>query len=155
MSFHFPFQLSVLGDPRVRGYVHSSFNGAASVALDYCTHALASLHHEGKVNLSAEPSSWYIGLVWHDSEEPAEVLDVFQYHDYQSWPGNPDVHNFIVRNGIYVPEAAISCTEGILLLGQEEQLRRKTTSLEEYFNTALALETVNSFFGYSSLPKLI
>lgn len=146
MTFHSPFQLSFLGSPRVRGYVHSSFNDGAKAALDYCTQALASLHRDGKINLSAEPVSWYIGLVWHDSEEPAAVLDVFQYHNYQGWPGNPDIHNFIVHNEIYVSEAAISCSEGILLLGQEEQLRRKTNSLEQYLNTTLSLEKVNSFF---------
>ncbi|MBI2102292.1 hypothetical protein HYT55_00495 [Candidatus Woesearchaeota archaeon] len=142
MSFLSTFRLSLFGEPRVRGYVHDSQSGDTQSVQRYCTTSLAFLHQQGMINLSASPASWYIGLVWYDSSSSADVLDLFHFSNYQGWPGNPDVRNFVVHHGVYQP-GPITCTQGIILLGQEEQLRRRTSSLEHYLQQTVDLDLIN------------
>lgn len=142
MPFLSTFRLSLLGEPRVRGYVHDSHGGDTQSVQKYCTDSLASLHQRGMIHLSADPTSWYVGIIWRDASTSADVLDLFQFSNYHEWPGNPDVRNFVVHHGVYQP-GPITCTQGIILLGQEEQLRRRTSSLEQYLQTTLNLNSVN------------
>jgi len=144
MTFQPPLSLTIDDNLLVRGYVHSSYMDSATSVADSFRSSLTTLLKEGRIELSYEPVSWLVGILWQDLTGNEKIVDFFHFSDYSGWPGNPDVSNYVVRNGVYVPGTSITCTEGLLLLGMEEQLRRGTKSLEEYCKTPLDLNQVNS-----------
>lgn len=140
MTFQSSLSLNIQDRPLVRGYVHSSYSDVDSVS-DRFHYFLSSLSRQGYIESPHDPASWFVGILWQDQGD--KTVDFFQFSNYSGWPGNPEVSSYVVRNGLCVPGASISCTEGLLLLGMEEQLRRGTKSLDEYVNTPLDLWKVN------------
>lgn len=91
------------------------------------------------------------GALWSDAKVPAEdkVLDLFGYNDTRVWPGNPDVHSYVFRNGEPSLRNPITCGDTMIVLGLEEEYRRNTHNLKEYMRTpprltraTLGLETL-------------
>jgi len=70
-----------------------------------------------------------IAAVW-NNEEP--MIDFFKFCNGDKWPGNPEMYNYVFRSGIYRPEAAVTCGDGLIILGVEEQDRRRAHSLRVY-----------------------
>lgn len=74
---------------------------------------------------------YIIALFWGNNSD--KIVDVFRYSDIDEWPGNPNVESFILKNGIYQPDNhEISCGDGTIIIGKEEQYRRKTKDLEDF-----------------------
>ena len=72
-----------------------------------------------------------VSILWGD--KGLKVADVFGYAKIDAWPGNPEVYNWVIKNGVYRPdETCITCANSIRMLGMEETARRGTKSLEEY-----------------------
>ena len=71
------------------------------------------------------------------------MVDLFGFSDLDSrlvpikLPGNPDVDNYVFRNGVYTPERkTIVCGDGLIVLGAEEEYRRQETkNLAEYLRS--------------------
>ena len=143
MTFQHSLSLNIQDRPLVRGYVHSSYADSTVSAVDCFRSSLTSLSRQGYIESPHNPASWFVGIFWQDQQHNGRTIDFFQFSNYSGWPGNPEVSSYVVRNGLCVPGASISCTEGLLLLGMEEQLRRGTKSLDEYCKTPLDLASVN------------
>ncbi len=76
---------------------------------------------------------WIIGMLWSDNGEV--VTDLFAYSGINSevWPGNPDVSNWVVRQGIYrKDEKILTCGDTLMALGFEEAYRRTTKDFGAY-----------------------
>ncbi len=144
MTFQHSISLNIQDHPLMRGYVHSSYADDAAFIPAHFHSSLASLSRQGYIESPHNPASWFVGILWQDKKEGHRTIDFFQFSNYTGWPGNPNVSSYVVRNGLCVPGASMTCTEGLLLLGMEEQLRRQTRSLEEYLKTPLDLWEVNS-----------
>jgi len=84
--------------------------------------------------------NWYsfvIGIVWGDESNGDKVMDLFGYRGLKEWSGNPDVDLWVIRNGIYVPDISTTCGESLVVLGKEEEFRKGTKDLDEYFKKPL------------------
>ncbi|HLD39217.1 MAG TPA: hypothetical protein VJB05_02815 [archaeon] len=74
-------------------------------------------------------------MLWGDNGD--RVAEVFGYGhvDKKDWPSNPEIYNWVFRNGIHQPKKRqISCGDTLIVLGKEESVRRRTSSLGEYWN---------------------
>jgi len=80
---------------------------------------------------SEENLQYSIGIVWGDIDNDQKACDLFGYSGIEEWPGNPDVPLWVFRNGVLVKDLE-SCGDSLILLGLEEQHRRKCKNLEEY-----------------------
>ncbi len=143
MTFQHSVSLNIQDRPPIRGYVHSSYSDRADSVSDFFHFSLASLSRQGYIESPHNPASWFVGILWQDQQHNGKTIDFFQFLNYTGWSGNPNVSSYVVRNGLCVPGASVTCTEGLLLLGMEEQLRRGTKSLDEYCRTPLDLWKVN------------
>lgn len=86
-----------------------------------------------------DDASFLIAILWGD--DGVKVADVFGYAKTEEWPGNPEVSNWVFRDGVYLPNPNyITCSNSIRMLGMEENARRGTKSLEEYMK-------LNPFLG--------
>jgi hypothetical protein len=77
---------------------------------------------------------YVISVLWGNVKTQEKIMDIFGFSDTSPWPGNPDVSSYIMKNGIIRKENPIACGDSVILLGNEESLRRKCGSLEEYLN---------------------
>lgn len=83
-----------------------------------------------------------IAVLWGflgSSKTKHKMIDVFGFHGLnRNWPGNPDVSNFVMDNGIFRPlektTDVTTCGDTIMLLGKEEEYRRRTQNLDFYLN---------------------
>ena len=85
---------------------------------------------------------WMITIMWGDIKTKDKMIDWFGYNDIgDTWNGNPAISSWVTRNGILQPRSAqehqgITCGEGIMILGIEEEHRKESTSsLEEYVHS--------------------
>lgn len=76
-----------------------------------------------------------LGYAWGDRKTNQKVIDLFGFNDINDWPGNPDVSAYVVRNGVLIRDELICCGDALILLGREEEHRRKKESLEDYMST--------------------
>jgi hypothetical protein len=89
---------------------------------------------------------YFISLLWSNKKRD-QLMDFFVYSDLQKdWGGNPDVAVWQVINGMWRKDENITCGEGLILLGEEEKLRRNTNNLAEYLEKTVDLKTLNRFF---------
>src|SRR3989344_2642304 len=84
--------------------------------------------------------NYAILVLWGDLNNQQKVIDVFGFSGINPWPGNPDVSTLVFRNGIYSPLEHTTCGDTLILLGKEEEYRRTTTSLENYFREPLKIK---------------
>jgi len=84
-----------------------------------------------------ENPQFLLALFWADSgDKMVDVLGYSQPDKGAKWPGNLEVSGWIFRNGIYEPEeVGITCTDGIIIAGREEELRRSCMDIDQYLDT--------------------
>ena len=145
MPFHAFFTLSSPGFS-VRAYIHTaglSIYGENPVeaAREYLEHAVAHRARKGRL----EHSAYGIGILWGDERKNEKNIDLFGYQlgasvlESELWKSNPEVQSWTTRNGIYFPSTEITSEEGLILLGKEGELRRMTSSLEDYMSRSAAI----------------
>lgn len=138
-SLKFFAQIRMLqeGEQKGRLYLHNS--GILSYGTDPVRRAktefnLATtiLHSQGK------HYPWVIGILWGKGEEP--IVDLFVYsglNGIMDWPGNPDVDYGHFQSGKFTKDAkGLTCGDGLVALGKEENYRRTCRSLEHYLAEA-------------------
>lgn len=78
-----------------------------------------------------EPDDFLIMALWGDDGQ--QIAEVFGYFGINPWPGNPEVNSWVFKDGIYHPKQRnICCGETLIVLGREEEARRKSPSLQHY-----------------------
>lgn len=87
-------------------------------------------------------ADYLVGIIWGDTHSQESVVDFFGYQDINGWPGNPAVYSWVMRNGNYSSDKYITCGDGLILLGMEEDLRRRM-SRELYETTHVDLIELN------------
>ncbi|MHA2061595.1 MAG: hypothetical protein ACW963_04815 [Candidatus Sifarchaeia archaeon] len=91
--------------------------------------------------MTGEGLDYFIAISWGENKE--KILDIFGYSELSNWKSNPEVKNWVVRNGIISQDRSITCGEGLILLGREEEHRLKTMNLEEYLSVPLDIREIN------------
>ena len=138
--------------PTFRAYVHRSglkesfyspTDEKEEISLDEkALMHMSDIYDEGKnggVDLSK--FQFVLSLIWGNKGD--KMVDLFGFSDLDSrlvpikLPGNPDVDNYVFRNGVYTPERkTIVCGDGLIVLGAEEEYRRQETkNLAEYLRS--------------------
>ena len=116
----FTKQMSLnLGLP-VRAYVHET---SETEELD----TGVTRHVQSKM---ANGFDYMLMILW--GNDGSNMVDCFGYGGMSEWPGNPDVDGWLYRSGVLVRDMPITCGDGLILLGREEEYRRTTSSLREY-----------------------
>jgi len=78
-----------------------------------------------------EPDDFLIMALWADNGK--QIAEVFGYFGTNPWPGNPEVNSWMFSDGIYQrEERQICCADTLIVLGREEEARRKTPDLKSY-----------------------
>ncbi len=91
----------------------------------------------------ARKGDYFISILWGDSDKN-KLVDMFVYSDLkENWESNPDVSSWFIKNGVWTKENPLTCGEGIILLGEEEKLRRKTKCLDIYLQMNVDLKKLN------------
>ena len=130
--------------PPVRAYVHKAgfeevYHGDVGEARSYL---MRNLNH-GPVQMF--DFNYLIAAVWGDPQGN-KVIDFFGYSDVPSkknWPGNLDVSDWNIVNGLFVPRYKAfssglikvepkTCEDTTIVLGAEGVYRRKSKSLDEF-----------------------
>lgn len=76
---------------------------------------------------------YFNSILW--AENGKRIIDFFGYYGTKGdWNANPEIHSWVIYKGIWTRENPITCGEGIILLGEEEKLRRRTKNIEEYLS---------------------
>ncbi|MBU0466364.1 MAG: hypothetical protein KKF39_01665 [Nanoarchaeota archaeon] len=72
------------------------------------------------------------------------IIDVFGFKGIEPWPGNPDVSNWVMTNGIFTPlekpTDITTCGDTLILLGKEESTRRECPNFPLYVGMPTSLE---------------
>lgn len=133
--------------PPIRAYLHSANlaafgNEPIFGAGQFLTDMLNKIYAIEKLNRY----SYLIGIIW-GATEPTKIinikarerkkeyslcLDLLAYTCEREWPGNPEVNMIFIRNRELVDKSNL-CTDGLSLLGKEEDYRRGKPSLNDYF----------------------
>ncbi|MFA5856704.1 MAG: hypothetical protein WC867_05065 [Candidatus Pacearchaeota archaeon] len=74
-----------------------------------------------------------LAILW--GNDGNKMIDLFSFIvDTDNWQSNPAVQSFTFKNGVYQPgNDFITCGDGLIMLGFEEQERRSTQNITEYF----------------------
>ena len=79
---------------------------------------------------------YILAIMW--GKDGDKVIDCFGFFDLpkepEAWPGNTTVMGWRLTNGIY-STLFTTCSDGLIILGEEEQYRRNCDSLETYLNS--------------------
>ena len=82
-----------------------------------------------------EKLEYILAALWADEE--TKIIDIFGFGDLtDKWSGNPDVQSWDFRNGIFT-RGARTCGDALIMLGAEEEHRRTTKNLVDYFKSPL------------------
>jgi len=82
-----------------------------------------------------EKLEYILAALWADEE--TKIIDIFGFGDLtDKWSGNPDVQSWDFRNGIFT-RGARTCGDTLVMLGKEEEHRRTTKNLVDYFKSPL------------------
>ena len=131
--------------PPGRAYIHRAglkeVFGSESAARNYFKQ-----EYDSTVKHYSEKYDFVIAVLWGSfSHIKHRNIDVFGFHGLNGkWPGNPDVSNFVMVNGIFQPlekpTDITTCGDTLILLGKEEEYRRTTSGLDVYMNIPPTLE---------------
>lgn len=97
---------------------------------------LESLYQANDQLLNA--GTYHLIILWNESSgdpkiESKDVMtDVWIFDKIESWGSGPLVDVKIFRNHQVVSDIGVSAGDGLLLLGREEELRRSSSSLDDY-----------------------
>ena len=111
-------------DIPLRGYIHK--NGIET-AYNSLEDAAKHLLYVYKKHVE---KGFVIATVWGINSN--KMINLFNYRNFTNWPGNPDLFKISIENGIKVKRDKLTCADAIIILGKEEEKRRKTKSIEEY-----------------------
>ena len=83
---------------------------------------------------SFDKVNYLIALLW--GKDGARNADLFVFSDInmKDWPGNPEVHSRVFNEYEIQSSGAISCGDGLILLGREEEHRRQCASIDDYLS---------------------
>ena len=85
--------------------------------------------------------NYAIAVLWGQNKD--KIVDLFAYCDINRWPGNPTVHSFIFKNGVYQQENhEITCGDGTILIGLEEMHRRRCRNLSDFLQNPPAISGI-------------
>lgn len=119
--------------PPCRAYVHTAgfeevYSGEISKAADY----LFSIVNDPGYK-SFRKSDFLLAALWGSAgNKMGDLFDLSDIGPEKEWPGNPDVSPWVLKNGFYFQDDQIICGDTLIMLGREEEFRRKTSGLEEY-----------------------
>lgn len=134
--------------PLTKGYIHSAgldeIFSHQVIARNYLITQLSNmfLSHIFPEGINLSEADYIIGIAWGDIKKKEPVVDFFSYSDIKDWPGNPTVYNWVLRRNSYSTSKDITCGDGLILLGMEEELRRKN-SRKEYEQSLVDLFELN------------
>jgi hypothetical protein len=80
--------------------------------------------------VGSDCQEYLLAAFWNNQNTP--MIDFFRVLQRASWPGNPEFHSYTFERGIYKPDAPVTCGDGRILLGREEEYKRKTKNLAQY-----------------------
>ena len=127
--------------PPVKAYLHNSGLAEAFPVKEGDYVELEAKGHlvETIDKLDVSKYFWILAAIW--GKGGAKMMDLFGYHGIKEWPGNPCIDSFATANGILVPrettsldEKEITCGDGSIVIGREEQYRRTTKDLADYMS---------------------
>ena len=82
-------------------------------------------------------SSLLVGIVWGDVERRQRVADVFAFDCTDSdWSFNPEIDSYVFRSSDLDVDSPVTCGDGLIVLGAEEQFRRSCKNLHAYMSGA-------------------
>ena len=124
--------------PPGRIYLHSSSS-------EIFSHKTEFLENFSKMFpwMNKQKLDYFIAIYW--GKEKNKGFDFFGYSGTkENWNSNSKVKNWVIKNGRINPlEVEITCGEGLILLGKEEEYRLKTKNLQEYLSTPLDIKEIN------------
>lgn len=94
---------------------------------------------------------YYIMVSWmDDSKIPLFDLSVYSLGPDKIWKSNSEEKSWIIKKGVWyrpVGEESNTCSEGKILFGEEEKLRRKLPK-ESYLKTILNVRELNEMLKF-------
>jgi len=134
-----PFVSSVYGCSIPPGRIYLHEYGNHLYGLDKET-SLFSMFKQGIEDSFDDPSlrfDYLVGVAWGNPDTREKMIDCFGFTFGSDWPGNPDISNWTIKNGCYVRDYVLhsgnmTCGDGLIILGKEEEYRRKCKDLEEF-----------------------
>ena len=97
--------------------------------------------------------SYIIAILW--GNEGVQMADFFGYSGIEQWPGNPEVSCWVMKgiknNSAYTLNRGIdiTCGDGTIILGYEEEYRRQTNSLTDFLKEMPDLKELHKRLGPS------
>jgi len=119
------------------GTVYGDGTGTKSSLIDAAAYALQVI--KSKQELSSY--DLLIATIWGKlsiGKEPIKErrADIFSFSDIKNnWHGNPDISCFSFVNGLYVSRNEITCGDSLIMLGKEEEHRRKSYDMDKYLTS--------------------
>ena len=90
--------------------------------------------------IKTDEISFFLTGVWGD-QNGNKIIDVFGYNFNGNWPGNPDISNWTVKNGVWIKGNRISeCGDMAIVKGEEEKYRRTKKNLKDYINNPVPIK---------------
>jgi hypothetical protein len=71
-------------------------------------------------------------ILWQENQHI--MSDVWLFGEFESWEAGPVVSVINYRNGEIETKGGVTAGDGLVMLGREEEQRRKSKNLEEYIN---------------------
>lgn len=102
--------------------------------------------------------SHIIAILWYNQDARQRTVDLFLYSGIENWPGNPEVSSLVLAEnaGEWYPnkDRIVTCGDGTIILGFEEELRRKTASLEQFLTAKREMQRLYERLGarYAQSP---
>jgi hypothetical protein len=99
----------------------------------------------------SECPDFFVATVWNNEGQRAVDLAAYHLDEPKKWRSNAGDRNWIYQQGIWRrPEGKEedTCEEGIVVLGEEVKLRRRTGSLEEWLDKKVGLEFLKGLLGF-------
>jgi len=121
-------------NPRGKLYKHSS---AADIPKKDSIRLISEFITNGSGRISREEllnMDYFLSILWSDGKKP--LFDFFGYSldDKTNFKSNVGIRAFTIRDGIWAMPEELTCGEGIILLGEEEKLRRNCRDLTRYLD---------------------
>ena len=141
MAFITRFNLPI-EDPPVRAYLHQAgfkevFEGKIEIAKSYFLGIFDSQHK------NLDNFGYVLATIWGDNG--SKIIDFFGYRPTRP-EENPEVYAWVVCDGAVVRSGLdhnpTTCGDSLIVLGREEEHRRKTKDLTDFMSNPPPLEEV-------------
>ena len=124
-------------DPPIRAYVHragyiEAYNNDIQEANRHLTQVLKENRDELK------HFQYILASMWGEGKD--KMIDMFGYRAINEWPGNPEIHGWVMENGIFVPvnkimsEKGLTCEDTTIMLSKEAEHRRIRKDLDDFIS---------------------